>query len=383
MLGVLLAGSALVTVGWTGSARGDSLEGTRFDVREKVHAVAARLDRGAASFVVTRVVQNPGPKSDQAVFHLDLPGGAVATRLRTAASGPRGEPIWFEGELMEAEEAARKYRELTGIGGFYPKDPALLSWRAQGLLALQVFPVPAGASKTVEYTLRLPMTYEGGRYRITVPQLGTETMPARMKFSAAYGEDRVEVNGVTVGADATVMASRDLDVQLVPKGAPMLDGALASFGFGSDRVLVHGRVAAAPRLSEAPTNAAVVVLVDTSRSMESDLPSALAAARAYVSQLPSAHVEVMAFSRTVASPFGGPLPAREAMSRLAAWSPPLGNGSALDDALLQADTKLARSRESVRRILVLTDLRTRETLTPERFAARPPASDAVVHVTRV
>ena len=31
-------------------------------------------------------------------------------------------------------------QELTGIGGYYPKDPALLSWRAQGQLALQVFP---------------------------------------------------------------------------------------------------------------------------------------------------------------------------------------------------------------------------------------------------
>ena len=31
--------------------------------------------------------------------------------------------------------------ELTGVGGYYPKDPALLSWRSQSQLALQVFPV--------------------------------------------------------------------------------------------------------------------------------------------------------------------------------------------------------------------------------------------------
>ena len=83
-----------------------------------------------------------------------------------------GAPRWFVGELMEAEAAAAKYHELTGIGGYYPKDPALLSWRSQGHLALQVFPVPPGERKTVSYTLEMPTEYRDGRHELTIPALG-------------------------------------------------------------------------------------------------------------------------------------------------------------------------------------------------------------------
>src|SRR5690242_9963713 len=99
LAGVVLAG---------GEASADTFNGTRFDMRERVHTMDVRLEHGHATIVVTRTVENPGPKSDQAVFHIDLPAGAVATRLRTAGTGPGGDPIWFEGELMEANAAAKK-----------------------------------------------------------------------------------------------------------------------------------------------------------------------------------------------------------------------------------------------------------------------------------
>jgi hypothetical protein len=120
----------------------DTLQATRYEVVERSHTIDMKVDRGVATLVVQRTIANRGPKSDQATFFLDIPESAVATRLRTAGVNAQGQTIWFEGELMEAEAAALKYQELTGIGGFYPKDPALLSWRHRGMLALQVFPVP-------------------------------------------------------------------------------------------------------------------------------------------------------------------------------------------------------------------------------------------------
>lgn len=373
-------------------ARADTVEGTRFDVVERAHSVEVRLEHGHATLVVTRVVENPGGRSDQALFHLDLPEGAVATRLRTAGVGRDGQPIWFEGELMEAEAAAKKYQELTGIGGYYPKDPALLSWRSQQHLALQVFPVPARSTKTIEYTLRMPMAYEEGKYVLRLPKLGTTELPARVRFVAADPNETVLVNGVGVTAGSSLVASRDLEVHLRPRPlapaspAAAIDGALSSTAFARDRVLVHARIDVAPRLGQVPANAAVVVLIDASVSMRDDLPSAITAASAYLGHLPpSASVEVMTFDRAVHSPFGGAMSARDAISRLSSFSPTPANGSQVDEALARADAKLALTPApaSARRILLLTDLRTRESLTAERFGRRTLASGALLHLASV
>jgi hypothetical protein len=364
-------------------AQADTVDGTRFDVVERAHTIDVRLEHGHATLVVTRVVENPGAKSDQATFHIDLPEGAVATRLRTAGVGPNGQPIWFEGELMEAEAAAKKYEELTGIGGYYPKDPALLSWRTQHHLALQVFPVPPKSTKTVEYTLRIPMKYAEGSYLLQLPRIGTTELPARVRFTAADPLESVVVNGVSGGG--VVEASKDLEVRLKPRG-PLVDGALSSTSFARDRVLVHARIAAAPRLGEVPANAAVVVLIDASVSMRADLPSAVAAAQAYVANLPpTASVEVLTFDRVVHAPFGGALSAKDALAKLSSFNPTPANGSQVDDALAQADAKLAASASSssARRILLLTDLRTRAALTAERFGRRTLASGALLHLASV
>ncbi len=181
-------------------ASADTVEATRYDVLEKSHVVEVRVDRGFATLVVQRKVANSGPKSDQATFRLSLPETAVATRLRTAGTTTKGETVWFEGELMEAEAAAKKYEELTGIGGYYPKDPALLSWRGQGSLALQVFPVPAQSTKVVEYTLKMPLTYEHGVYRVELPSMGTDAMSALLRVSSVHPEDSITVNDVVPAA---------------------------------------------------------------------------------------------------------------------------------------------------------------------------------------
>lgn len=379
-------GLGVSLVGLPVDARADTVDGTRFDVVERAHSIEIRLDHGHATLVVTRVVENPGDRSDQSVFHIDVPDGAVATRLRTAAAGHDGQPIWFEGELMEAEAAAKKYQELTGIGGYYPKDPALLSWRSQRHLALQVFPVPAKSTKTVEYTLQMPMEYKEGAYVLQLPRLGTTELPAHVRVAAADPNEKVVVNGIGVATSSSFVASRELEIRLEPRSLAKVDGALASTAFAPDRVLVHARISAAPRLGEMPPNAAVIVLIDASVSMQNDLFSAVAAARAYVGQLPSsASVEVLTFDRAVHSPFGSAMSARDALAKLSSFVPAAANGSQVDDALAQADAKLARSSApaGARRIVLLTDLRTREALTAERFGKQTLASGALLHLASV
>ncbi|MDB4938380.1 MAG: hypothetical protein JWP87_5352, partial [Labilithrix sp.] len=366
------------------SAAADSVDATRYEILERSHVVELKVDRGFATLVVQRKVANTGPKSDQATFHLDLPDTAVATRLRTAGVDAKGQPIWFEGELMEAEAAAKKYEELTGIGGYYPKDPALLSWRHQGLLALQVFPVPAQSTKTVEYTLKMPLAYDHGAYRVELPPMGTDALAASVRVSAAHPEDSVIVNGIAASSQGaiTARAEKSITIELRPRGVPTIDTALASVPIGEGKHLVRGRIAAAPHLAEAPFGAHVVVLFDGSRSHHS-AEAGLVAVRAYLGSMPGATVDFLTFDREVRSPLGRSLPVASALSKLAAFRLERRNGSRIDDALARADTILQASPASARRVVVVTDTLTRSALTPEQLGSASWKSGAVVHLAMV
>lgn len=380
----IFAGCLLATILVPVVASADSVDATRYEIIERSHAVELKIDRGFATLVVQRVVANTGPKSDQATFHLDIPSTAVATRLRTAGVNGRGEIIWFEGELMEAEAAAKKYQELTGIGGYYPKDPALLSWRSQGLLALQVFPVPPQSTKTVEYTLKLPVTYERGAYRVELPAMGTDDMPARVRISAAQPGDAVTVNGIVVADAITARAEKPISIELRPHGVPALDMALASVAIADGKHLVRGRIAAAAHLAEVPYGAHVVVLFDGSRSHHS-ADAGLAAVRAYLGHMDGATVDFLTFDRDVHAPIGRTLPLATALFRLAGLKLEPRNGSRIDDALLRADAILQASpvAPAARRVVVVTDTLTRSELTPEKIGAAAWRSGAVVHVAVV
>jgi hypothetical protein len=362
------------------AARADQLLGTRYELRETGHSIQVRVDRGHATFVVQRTVDNPGPRSDQAVFFLDVPPEAVATRLRSARVDAGGGRAWFEGELLEAELARARYEELTGFGAALPKDPALLQWLGQGRLGLQVFPVPGLGSKLVEYTLEMPLRYENAAYRLELPPLGTEQRSAVLRLSSAHSEDVLTVNGVPVDGLREVVARRDLEIELRPTRPPQVSATLAEIKLGADRALVRATIHAAPHLSEIPRHPALALVIDTSRSAAGELAPSLAAARAYLAHFPSADVEIVTFDRRVHAPFGHGLAGRQALSLLAKFEPEPANGSALDEAIATADGLLAHAAPATRRILVLTDLRMRSRLSPERFAATPLKSGAVVHL---
>ena len=379
---LLAVGLAAGATSGAGAARADTVQGTRSEALvETSHRIELRLDRGSAELIVRRTVHNGGARHDQAMFMLDLPDSAVATSL--ASLGTRdGQPFWFRGELMEAEAAAAKYMELTGIGGYYPKDPALLSWRSQGQLALQVFPCAPGQPKTIEYTLRMPTAYHDGRHHLALPRVGTESLPAEVVVATVHPEDRLFVDGAPVAAGAHFKLNRDETVVgLAPPPVGPVGGALASVPIAAGRELVQFHVDAPARLSELPRGARVVVILDNSRSIPaSDGVAGVAAARAYLGHLRGAQVEVLTFDREVHGRHGGLVPVKRAIADLDRLTLGRRNGSRLDDALARADALLAAAPSSFpRRILAITDLRTRSALTPERLGA-VVKSGALVHI---
>ena len=360
----------------------DSFHGTRTQTLvERQHSAVLTLGKSGAELVVRRSVWNAGAVSDQAMFMIHPPKGAVATRLRSRGTGPSAP--WFEGELLEAEEAAAKYKSLTGIGGYYPKDPALLSWRQQGLLALQVFPCPPHSEKIVEYTLELPFVYQNGQRHVTLSALGTQALPARVQVFAKDPRDSLSVDGKSLPNGGVLPAAGDaeLDISLATR-ASSLEAELVSLPFASGRVLTHFELRASPELSKLPKQAYVVLLVDASRSTGDDFEQAAKSALdAYLSLLPDAHVEVITFDRNVhrqLGRFGASDAARYALSVLS-----LGklNGSDVDHALFEADQLLATTPPGApRRIVVVTDGLARSTLTPQRLRGAAAQSGAIVHL---
>jgi hypothetical protein len=363
-------------------AAADEVSGLRSDLlKERSHEIAVTVHRDHAELVVRRTVWNGADKSDQATFLIDLPSEAVATGLRTLGS-LGGKPHWFSGELMEAEAAAEKYRELTGIGGYYPKDPALLSWRTQNLLALQVFPCVGGQSKTVEYTLAVPAQYRDGAFHVEIPALGTDELRARFTVRAADSRDKVLVGGAPPPAVLRPEVETPLDVALVPRSLPLLGGELVATEFASERVLTNYAVRAAPRLSEVPRAARIVLAIDASLSTDSGfVERAKVALDAYLSYFADAEVEVVLFHRKLERSFGKFLPVAEARKRLETLEVRRKNGSDVDRALFEADQLLASSApKRPRRVVLVTDARARSGLTPERLRAATSSSGAVVHV---
>ncbi|MEM6989081.1 MAG: VWA domain-containing protein [Myxococcota bacterium] len=366
------------------AATADQFEATRSQqLVERAHVIDVSVDRGHATMRVRRTVFNGGTRHDQATFHIDVPDGAVATGLRTLAV-QNGKPKWFDGVLMEAEEAAAKYRELTGLGGYYPKDPALLSWRSQETLALQVFPCQPEQPKTVEYTLTVPAEYRDGLYRLALEELGTKSISAELVVRPARDGDTLFVDDAAVRPGTKIHANRHRDIALAPANAAQIDSHLAVVETGEHR-LVRYELALAPQLSEIPERAGVVVLMDTSISVDSNtLEGQLAAARAYLQHFarPSlrARAEVVPFDRKPRALSKRLRPVGKVLDDLDGMVPTQRNGSHVDAALQHAATMLRDVPKDRRRIVLLTDARMREALTPTRVAAATRGTGALVHI---
>lgn len=371
-----------------GDAQADEVRGTRSEkLRETNHLIDVELAAAQAKLVVKRTVWNGGSRHDQGMFWINVPRGAVATGLRTLGLKD-DRPFWFLGELMEAEAAAAKYRELTGIGGFYPKDPALLSWRSKSLLALQVFPVPPKQPKTVEYTLVMPTHYTGGRYQVELGRVGTEELSASAAFSPANSGDKLYLDGKRVPRGTSVLLDKtSREIAIERRFQPQIDGGLAVIPLGKNRSFVRFHLEAAPKLSTVPKGAYVVVLIDASRSIDDKQSAAMVAAtRAYLSHFSEdGKASVLLFDREVRPAFRGSdgfVSAKRASAELQRGRAPIErrNGSRLDDALARADKLLASAPAgAARRVVLLTDLRTRSSLSPEH-AKTILKSGALLHI---
>ncbi len=369
----------------------DQLFGTRGggEMTEREHAIALTFERGHATLVVRRTIHNNLDRHDEAQFWLDIPSGAVATGVRTLGYVD-GEPRWYEGELLEAEAAAARYQELTGLGGYYPKDPVLLSWRDPTLLAMQVFPVEPRADKTVEYTLTLPATWQAGRWVIELPAMGSSTLPAEINLDPGQTLDQLFVDGEVVGRHHLLDMSVGAVIELAPRDPDPVTLALASVDTGDHRHMVEFEVALAAEFSELPKRARIVVALDLSRSRSTEeVEAQRRAAIAYLEHFRApelaAAVAVIGFDRTARDLTAEFVSAEQAITTLTQATLTTRNGSDLGEALARATELLAEHApaRSPRRIVVMTDFLTPSRSTAAALGPLVDRSEAIVHLASV
>lgn len=151
---------------------------------------------------MSQTFQNTGSQQMEVCFLFPLPYDGAVDQLTLMVDGKE-----FEGKVLPADEARKIYEDIVRRN----QDPALLEWMGSGLFRTSVFPVPAGAKRTVNlrYTqicrqsqgltdLLLPLRtarYTSGTLdslKITVAIESSE--PIKNIYSASHAVD-IERNG--------------------------------------------------------------------------------------------------------------------------------------------------------------------------------------------
>ena len=102
--------------------------------------VQARVVDQVAQVQVSQTFTNTGSTTMQVAFVFPLPYDGAIEQMTLLVDGRE-----YPAKLLGAEEARRMYEDIVRRN----RDPALLEWMGTGLFRTNVFPVPAGASRTV------------------------------------------------------------------------------------------------------------------------------------------------------------------------------------------------------------------------------------------
>jgi Ca-activated chloride channel family protein len=105
--------------------------------------VNAKLNDQIARVQVSQEFQNTGSTQMEVCFMFPLPYDGAIDQLTLLIDGKE-----TQAKLLSKEEARRRYEEIVRKN----RDPALLEWVGTGMFQTSVFPIPAGAKRTV--TLR-------------------------------------------------------------------------------------------------------------------------------------------------------------------------------------------------------------------------------------
>ncbi|MGY8769621.1 MAG: VIT and vWA domain-containing protein [Pirellulales bacterium] len=115
-------------------------------------AVNARLMDQVAKVQVSQTFQNTGSRQMEVSFIFPLPYDGAIDSLTLLVDGKE-----FAAKLLPKDKARKIYEDIVRSN----KDPALLEWVGTGMFQTSVFPVPAGAERTVSITYNQLLRKDG------------------------------------------------------------------------------------------------------------------------------------------------------------------------------------------------------------------------------
>ncbi len=124
------------------------------------HQVDAVIDGPVASVHLTQIFRNDSNRTVEGTYIFPLPEDAAVSDFQMTVDGQT-----LEGKLLSKAEARRIYEEIVRR----QRDPALLEYIGRGLFQASVFPIPAGASRTLELTYTQILKRSASLYAFKYP----------------------------------------------------------------------------------------------------------------------------------------------------------------------------------------------------------------------
>lgn len=115
--------------------------------------VESKVNSQIAEVNVSQTFKNTGSSQMEVSFVFPLPYDGAIDQMTLLVDGKE-----YAATLQDAKEARRTYEEIVRRN----RDPALLEWLGTGMFKTNVFPVPAGESRTVTLRYSQLLKVDGG-----------------------------------------------------------------------------------------------------------------------------------------------------------------------------------------------------------------------------
>lgn len=151
--------------------------------------IDANVEGAVASVNVSQTFKNEGKTTIETAFVFPLPYDGAVDSMTLLVNGKE-----YPATLVDADEARKQYEEIVRKA----KDPALLEWVGYGLFKTNVFPIPAGETRTVTMRYSQLLRSDAGLTEFLFPLGATKftTKPVKkISFDIALRSD-VEIKNV-------------------------------------------------------------------------------------------------------------------------------------------------------------------------------------------
>ncbi|MEJ7762449.1 MAG: VIT domain-containing protein [Thermomicrobiales bacterium] len=257
------------------------------------HAVDVSIKDQVATTSISQTFVNPNAWDAEGIYLFPIPDGASVGAFTMVVDG-----VPVEAELLDAETARSIYERIVAER----RDPALLEYAGQAALRASIFPIPPGGEREVRISYDQILTAEGGLVRYVYP-LGMDgyslepvaQTSVRVSIESADAIQSVYSPTHPVALDrkgpGSVVAGWEASDSW-PSGDFTLFYSQPTGGVGASVLSYYDTVAdegyflllASPGIEQRSTALAkdVVVVLDTSGSMEGEKLAQAKAALTYV-----------------------------------------------------------------------------------------------------